>query len=100
MMTWVQDQLDDALFLPKKIKIPFPLLFPFVGKTLYLRAFIPQAHRWHHHFNDTVIQRQNKARGNTDLKQFFYFSQELQILCRRKIKPLSEIADQALTKDR
>ncbi|KAJ1521915.1 hypothetical protein ONE63_002251 [Megalurothrips usitatus] len=92
LMTWVQDQLDDATLFPSKRGIPFPKNFISIAKTILRRLFRVYAHVYHEHFLD-VLQLGEVAHLNTSFKHFIIFVNEFSLIDKRELAPLQELCD-------
>eukprot|EP01084_Bolivina_argentea_P062397 114099_1 len=98
MMTWVEEQLNNAQIFPVEESKPFPKNFRRIVKTILKRLFRVYAHMYHHHIQ-FLVSKDCEAHLNTCFKHFIYFIKEFRLVDERELAPLADTINNMLTKD-
>eukprot|EP00485_Elphidium_margaritaceum_P003089 CAMPEP_0202685486 /NCGR_PEP_ID=MMETSP1385-20130828/1268_1 /ASSEMBLY_ACC=CAM_ASM_000861 /TAXON_ID=933848 /ORGANISM="Elphidium margaritaceum" /LENGTH=238 /DNA_ID=CAMNT_0049339847 /DNA_START=94 /DNA_END=810 /DNA_ORIENTATION=+ len=98
LMSWVEEQINDARIFPIEDGVPFPKNFKQIVKTILKRLFRVYGHMYHHHIQK-IVQLDAEAHLNTCFKHFIYFVKEFKLVDERELAPLADTINHMLTKD-
>lgn len=99
LMTWVEGQFNDEAVFPTSVDVPFPRTFVSSVKTIFKRLFRVYAHIYHQHF-DQIVSLEAEAHLNTCFKHFIFFVLEFKLIDKKELKPMQQLIDKFVAKEK
>ena len=90
LMSWVEEQLNDASMFPTQENAPYPRNFQTIVKNIFRRLFRVYAHVYYSHF-DKIVNLGAEAHLNSCFKHFILFVTEFDLVDAREQEPLKDL---------
>lgn len=92
LMDWVEGQINNQSIFPCTSDMPFPKNFTSTCSKILVRLHRVFIHVYIHHFQN-IVAISAEAHVNTCYKHFYYFVTEFDLVSKKELEPLVEMAN-------